>query len=47
MQYNGERNFEIIDREILENERILEVLTRSRKEVQSDLFSLNLNLNRR
>lgn len=45
MQVNGITRFENVDLEILENERILKLLTRSRRDEMPDLFALNVNEN--
>jgi hypothetical protein len=45
MKINGITRFEGIDLEIQENERILTLLTKSRRDVAPDLFSLNVELN--
>ena len=45
MIINGITYLETIDLEILENERILMLLTRSRREKQGDLFHLNVQEN--
>lgn len=45
MILNGVTYLNHVDLEILENERILILLTRSRREMQGDLFSLNVSEN--
>lgn len=45
MQVNGVTSFNQIDLEILEQERILMLLNRSRRDKQGDLFQINVDLN--
>lgn len=45
MLQNGIVNMEGINLEIVENERILLLLNRSRRESQGDLFSINVEQN--